>query len=123
MLASIAKTKPRRSTVVRTNPIVLLPPDSCGNSDEALNGPATADYDPVALDRHEDVAQSFSHGRGVRDTEDASTQCDDKKRGYTLKIGLKNLRCLSIQSKPTSKGVKRTIRDMLPWDKVYGTSG
>jgi len=39
---SIAKTKPRRSTVGKPKPIVLLPPDNWGDTNDALNGPATA---------------------------------------------------------------------------------
>ena len=138
---SIAKTKPRRSKVGRTKPIVLLPPDSWGTSDEALygpataylptdrawNGPATADYNPVALDQRDDDAQSLSHVISVRDTEDASTQRDDeemvirRKPPHTVKE-LPLSTEAPIQPKP-AKGVKKTIRDMLPSDKVYGTSG
>ena len=92
----------------------MLPPDSWGSSDEALNGPATAhlptdqalngpataDYDPVTPDQRDDDAQSLSNVRGVKDTDDASTQCDDEEmviRRYRLtqlKIGSKNFRSL-----------------------------
>ena len=118
---SIAKTKPRRSTVGRTKPIVLLPPDSWGTSDEALNGPATTDYDLVALDQQEDEAQSFSLGQASETRRIHLHSVTTRRWSYDvnlpapLKIGLKNFGCLlkpSYHLSPLQRGLRNNTRDV-----------
>jgi len=84
---SIAKTKPRRSTVGRPKAIITLNPEKWGDTDGADTELATAPDDTVAtgaardptLSPHQDDgAQTLSELRGTIDREDASTQCEDE---------------------------------------------
>ena len=73
-IALLRQTSPRRSTVGKPKAIVLLPPDNWGDTDEAwngpstaqstthdaLNGPATAYHDLGDIGIRDDDAQSLS---------------------------------------------------------------
>jgi len=138
---SIAKTKPRRSTVGRPKAIIMLNPEKWGDTDVAEPELATAQDDVVATgtardptksSHLDDGAQSLSELRGAIDREDASTQCEDedltleRQAPHTGKDWSKELPLSTenpVQGKPAAKAGKRTIRDMLPAAKVYGTTG
>ena len=135
---SIAKTKPRRSTVGRPRAIITLKPDKWGDTDEANPNLATAQddvvatgaaRDPTTSSQPDDGAQSLSNFRGAMDREDASTQCEDEDmtlKHQTPRIGndwSKELPLFTenpVQGKPAAKTGKKTIRDMLPAERYTG---
>ena len=71
--------------------------------------------------------QTLSELRGTIDREDESTQCEDedmtleRQAPHTAELPLSTE--TPVQGKPAANAGTRTIRDMLPAAKVYGTTG
>jgi len=130
---SIAKTKPRRSTVGRPKAIITLNPEKWGDTDGAEPESATAPDDTVDTGAAGDPTLSPQQDDGAPiDREDASTQCEDedmtlaRQTPHTGKDWSKELPLSTdtpVQGKPAAKTGRKTIRDMLPAAKVYGTTG
>ena len=84
--------------------------------------------DPTTSSHQDDGAQSLSELRGAIDRENVSTQCDmtlERQAPHTGKDWSKELPLSTenlVQGKPAANAGKRTIRDMLPAAKVYGTT-
>jgi len=112
---SIAKTKPRRSTLGLPKAIIMLNPEKWGDTDGSDPEWATAPVDTVATGaardptispHQEDGAQSLSKLRGAIDREDASTQREyedltlERQAPHTGKYCQFNSRCpQKLQSK------------------------
>ena len=119
----------------RPRAIITLNLYKWGDTDEPDPNLATAQDDVVAngaVRGPTTSSQSLFNLTGAIDREDASTQCEDENmtlgrqthrtgKNWSKKLPLSTE--IPVQSNPAAKTGKRTIRDALPAEKVYGTSG